>query len=201
MRTGNVLDDCEAKAAALSLTRKPIVDAVEFFENAFLFTRRNAGAIVVHLKRHAELARSLGVPETLVAENGVIVEVDADGMRAVDRLTTGRVHRRAGTAIDDGTLRQRTAMARQGLVVVAFARTHDGRVTAPAEVLARGIAADAEPLVDEARRSVARTLDALEPGRSVGELLDAGTRAARRVFEDALGWRPVVEGVVTQLGR
>lgn len=155
----------------------------------------------VHMKRHAELARSLGVRETLVAEDGVVAELDDAGMHAVDRIATGRVHRRAGTALDDATLRQRTAMARQGLVVVSLVRTHDGRVIAPAEVLARGLAADTNALVLEAQRRVGRALAALDSGRSVGELLDTGTRAARRVFEDGLGWRPVIEGIVTQLGR
>jgi ribonuclease J len=154
----------------------------------------------VHLKRHAELARSLGVHESVVADDGAVVEVDAHGTRVVDRIVTGRVHRRAGVALDDATLRQRTAMARQGLVVVSLVRARDGRLVTPVEVLARGLAPDTDALVGEARRQVGRALAAVDPGGSVGELLDAGTRTARRVFEGGLGWRPVIETIVTQIG-
>ena len=72
-----------------------------------------------HLRRHAELAwharRSLTV---CTLENGDVGELDASGVRAVERVHSGRVHVFAQRAIPAQVLRERSGLASHGVAHV-----------------------------------------------------------------------------------
>jgi ribonuclease J len=154
----------------------------------------------LHLSRHAALARSLGVPEALVVDNGKLVEVGSAGMRVVDEIPMARVHIQHGGEITPDVLRDRARMAEGGLVVVSLTLGSDGRLAAPPDVSTRGVVDDLEiadlQILQTTQRSVARALGE-QRGRSDDETVELATlRAVRRVFRDALGWRPVVHTVI-----
>jgi ribonuclease J len=154
----------------------------------------------VHLSRHAALARSLGVPETLIVENGKLVEIGTTGMRVVDEIAMRRVHIQQGGEISVDVLKDRARMAESGVVVVSLTLGHDGRLIAPPDITTRGVVDDIEiadlQLVPATQRGVARALGE-QRGRSDDETVELATlRAVRRVFRDALGWRPVVHTVI-----
>jgi ribonuclease J len=154
----------------------------------------------VHLQRHAALARSLGVQEVLAVENGAVVELDPLGMRIASQTLVGRVHIQHGGEITFEVLRERTRMAEGGLVLVMIALEPDGRLALPPEIVARGVVDDLDlsdlSLLQQAQLGVTRALAALERSADVETIELAAARAARRVFRDALGWRPVVHAQV-----
>ena len=156
----------------------------------------------VHLQRHAALARSMGVPETLVVENGAVVELDARGMWVSGDVETGRVHVQHGNAITGDVLRDRLRMAEGGLVIVVVALDAQNRLARPPDVIARGVTDDLDlselGLVEEAQFGVARAINGLERDADTETVQLTAARAARRVFRDALGFRPVVHTVVHQ---
>jgi ribonuclease J len=155
---------------------------------------------LVHLRRHEALARSLGVSETLVVENGAVVEVDPAGMRVAAEIETGRVFIQHGNEVSADVLRERGRMAETGIVVVVLSLDRDNRLRQPPEVIARGVADEVDlddlGVLDESRAAVARALKTIEPrgGDETVEL--SAARASRRVFRNALGFRPVVHTVV-----
>lgn len=154
----------------------------------------------VHLARHAALARELGVPETLVVENGTLVEIDALSMRSVSQLEVGRVHIQHGGEITSDVLRARAHIAESGVVLVVLDFDRAGRLMQTPEVVARGVVDDLDlselGLLEDVQLSVARSVNALEVAADIATIELTATRAARRVFRDALGWRPVVHTVV-----
>jgi ribonuclease J len=154
----------------------------------------------VHLQRHAALARSLGVQEVLAVENGAVVELDPLGMRIVDQTQVGRVHIQHGGEITFEVLRERARMAEGGLVLVMITLALDGRLASAPEIVARGVVDDLDlsdlSLLQQAQLGVTRALNALERSADVETIELAAVRAARRVFRDALGWRPVVHAQV-----
>jgi len=152
-----------------------------------------------HLQRHAELARSLGVEDTLVVENGTLVELDASTMRIAGRIPTGRVHRQWQLALGDEALRERRDLARRGLVVVALTLGKNGDLVAAPELSTRGLDTPDPGTLAEARRRVRRAVGSVDRGADTAKLLEAASLAARRAFEDALGWRPWTEAVATRL--
>jgi ribonuclease J len=147
-----------------------------------------------HLLRHAELGRSLGVPETVVVENGSVVEFDGSHAGKVDQIKSGRVSVAiGGEALSTENLQRRQELGRGGIATVALALAH-GRLAGPPVVFTRGV-----PLVDgdaHALRSLAleaaRAVEQFREGRGL-ELPEHVRRCVRRKLEDLSGTRPVVD--------
>src|SRR6478609_2335639 len=75
-----------------------------------------------HLLRHAELGRSLGVPETIVVENGSVVGFDGERVTKVDHVRSGRIPVAiGGEVLSSENLHRRQELARMGIVTVALA--------------------------------------------------------------------------------
>jgi len=109
-----------------------------------------------HLHAHAELARSVGVPDenVFILENGRCLEVTEDGVTLGEHVTSG-IRYVDGLAVGDLghlVLRDRQLLSSDGLVtVVVVVDTQDGSVVGETEVLARGLvlgADTADALVD-----------------------------------------------------
>jgi ribonuclease J len=114
------------------------------------------------LARHAELAQSMGVlPErTVVAEDGDIIEVTADGaIEIVDHAPCGNVYVDGAGVGDVGqvVLRDRRALSSDGvLVVVLTVDAETGDLLARPDIISRGFVyeRDSEPLLEAARARV-----------------------------------------------
>ena len=156
-----------------------------------------------HRQRHLALARSLGVQNTLMVDNGQVVEIDPQAMRIADEVVTGRVHIQHGDEIAEDVLHERVQMSEGGIVVVVIYLGHGSDVARMPEVIARGVTDEVElaelALPAQASRAVLRALRALEPGASEESVQLAAQRAVRRVFRDALGWRPLVHTTVQRM--
>lgn len=148
-----------------------------------------------HLIKHAELARTIGVSDALVVENGNAVELGSEGLRAGGSVPAGKVAiAEGGEPIGPDTLRRRADLGRSGVATISVALDRAGFVAAGPHVTTRGI-----PGVDEdadALRSVARVVArALVRARNLrpADVVEQVRRAARRELFELCGCRPVVE--------
>ena len=80
-----------------------------------------------HLTRHAELAREAGVNTAVVAENGERVELEDGTLTKQARVHVPRIHRYATREIAHAVLKQRMALAAEGIAVIFLAVTTAGR--------------------------------------------------------------------------
>jgi ribonuclease J len=143
-----------------------------------------------HLTRHAALAREMGVPSVAVVENGRIVEVTEDRVLPGETFGAGRVHVWAGREVSASILRERAALAQEGVAFCFVSMRRDAvrvvletRGVLDGDELPRTIA-DAEAAV---RRSL---LDA--PRHATDEELSEYARlAVRRTFKELRGIKPV----------
>jgi ribonuclease J len=155
----------------------------------------------LHLRHHAELARECGVKDTLVAENGSLIELGEQGLRVVAQVPVGRVYRERGVSVSDRVLRDRKVLAQSGVAIVTAIVADDGRPVAPCELLTRGVLSDDEEadLLDAACDEVT---DALANARWVedrpdlDELEDVAARALRRFLLKRTGRRPLCCAIV-----
>jgi ribonuclease J len=121
-----------------------------------------------HLKQHANLAMEIGIPEENIAvvENGRIIEFSNGEMEIGERVPGGYVFVDGSRVGDIGpsVVRERNALARDGVVVVSLALDAGGRLLDEPEILTRGFVYkhDADELMEELAGQI---IDAVEQGR------------------------------------
>ena len=116
------------------------------------------------LAAHAQLARDAGVPEDsiVMAENGSVVELDANGARIVDRVTAGVtfVDGLGVGDVRDVALRDRRHLSEDGVLILVATLSSTEGTSAEPELIARGFG-EGDELLDELREEAARVLDEL----------------------------------------
>lgn len=159
-----------------------------------------------HLAAHRELAIATGVPTANVAavDNGMVVEIDEDGMRVVaQRVPAGYVYV-DGLSLEDATdvvFRDRRQLAEDGLIIVHLAvERSTGAVVAGPELISRGFIEDGRTSVlEEAQVRVRETIEHLAP--------DAGWTVWQSAVHDTLSRflfkrtrrRPLILPMVTEI--
>jgi len=114
------------------------------------------------IRLHSELAEAVGIPRERIfrGDNGLPLEIDADGARFADRVPAGM------TFVDgidlgdptDSALRDRAALSADGIVfVVATVSADEGDSLADPEVILRGV-----PLAEEEDAFLAAAIEAIE---------------------------------------
>ena len=96
-----------------------------------------------HLKAHAELAQSLGMPaeNTFILDDGDVLEITPEYAEVVDRVTAGPVFVDGRRVWDNmtGVMRDRRLLSKDGIVVLVI--TQDGRtgeLARPPEMVSSG---------------------------------------------------------------
>lgn len=151
-----------------------------------------AHGTIHHLTRHAALARELGVPNVSVVENGQVVEVTTDGLALGDKLVPGRVHVAFGREIPPPVLRDRAAIAQEG-VAVAFLTVDRAGALVDLFVKTRGVI-DEEAESAELADVVANVRRAIADARADAEdatLAEHARLAIRRAFAKSRGIKPI----------
>ncbi len=113
------------------------------------------------LKRHAYLAKQVGIPEEniLVVENGEVVELVAGKLRKGERIPGGYVFVDGQSIgdIDHDVMREREKLARSGIFLIDLnVDKYSGRLLGEPEILTRGFLSpdDAEELLPEVRHRI-----------------------------------------------
>ncbi len=148
-----------------------------------------------HLRRHAELARDMGVADVHVAENGDVVALGRDApLETVGRVASGRVAAASGSVIAEEVLRERKQLGRSGVVAVSVA-LHGGRLSSSPEVRAYGVVAplDKDALHD-ATKAATRAAEAqlAAPRLDPAAFEEAVRVAVRRAVDAHTAGRPIV---------
>jgi len=160
------------------------------------------------LQLHARLAEEAGVPGDRIfqTDNGVPLEIDADGARLGNREHSGVVYV-DGLGIGDVAdvaLRDRRTLSADGiLIVVATVSESDGSSLAAPEIVARGVPflGDEDPLLDELREAVEDVLDrgALQRVTEVSTLETMIHDALGAFVYDRMRRRPMVLPVIVEV--
>ena len=127
-----------------------------------------------HLKKHAELAKAMSIPESniVIGENGNVIETDGERFRITSNVTAGKVFVDGIGVGDVGSivLRDRKHLAQDGLIIVVAALdTKTGKVVAGPDIVSRGFVyvRESEDMIGRAR-TIAK--------ESIQKCLDANTR-------------------------
>ena len=160
----------------------------------------------LHLHHHAALARSKGVSEVVVLENGDVGELsdDTNLRRVLESVPWGKIATWDGEAIPERVLADREAIGRSGIAFVTVLVSGRGRPVAPASVATRGV-------VDEANRSDVLRDTARDVTKALHDqpwsmerpsdeaVADLVRQVARRSLERAVGKKPVTVAQVVRV--
>jgi ribonuclease J len=153
-----------------------------------------------HLVRHGELARELGVPSVCVVENGDVVGL-RDGVASNDgRVKVGRVHTWATRDLPASVIKDRIALAQEGIVLAVVPIDARGALAGKIALASRGVideTLDAR-LLEDARSEARQALGAALAGQSArvhpddAQLAEVVRLAVRRSLARTLGFKPMV---------
>jgi ribonuclease J len=158
-----------------------------------------------HLRAHAELAVSTGVPRdnVVLAEDGVVVDLVDGRARIVGSVPAGYVYV-DGLAVGDvgeESLKDRRILGGEGFVtVVVVVDSVTGKVAGGPEILARGFSEDAaafedvRPLIEDVLAGAAR-----EGVSDVHQLQQLVRRAVGKWVSDTYRRRPMIIPVVVEV--
>lgn len=118
-----------------------------------------------HLKKHAQLALEMGIPESniIIGEIGNVIETDGVDMKIVSRVPAGRIFVDGLGVGDVGSivLRDRKHLAQDGLIIVVIAIDRVSNIIASGpDIISRGFVyvRESEELIDEAKQVLNLTL-------------------------------------------
>ncbi|HEY6414010.1 MAG TPA: ribonuclease J [Edaphobacter sp.] len=160
-----------------------------------------------HLKRHVELAGSMGVVEkTILLEDGDVLELDRNSATKTGKVTVGRICIDSGGAasdvVEDLVIRDRKHLSEDGIVLPIIAiNKRTGKLENAPEIVMRGLAIDDPELIAEARQVVQRTLD----GSSGEEKADYGVikekirTDLKRYIQKSTSRRPLIMPVILEI--
>jgi len=159
-----------------------------------------------HMVANAKLGYIMGIPKdhVLVCEDGDVLELSDDGLKAVGRVPAGYLYVDGIVGdVGQGVLRDRRVLAEEGVVVVVVTVDLETRkvINGP-EIITRGwvYAPEAEDLLDEACDRVAAVVEAsLAAGVKDVESLERDVRkAAGKFVSERTKRRPMIVPVVME---
>jgi ribonuclease J len=160
-----------------------------------------------HLKRHVELAASMGVVEkTILLEDGDVLELDKNSATKSGKVTVGRVCIDSGGAsndvVGDLVIRDRKHLSEDGIVLPIIAiNKRTGLLENAPEIVMRGMAVAEEGLIPEARQIVQRTLDNSSPEEKAdyGVIKEKIRNDLKRFIQKSTSRRPLIMPVILEI--
>jgi ribonuclease J len=164
-----------------------------------------------HLKRHANTAKDMGIPEEniFVLENGDRLEFDTDGeARRLDPIERAGMFLVDGGGVADTSLeimRERQQLAEEGMfIVIARINAVSGALLGPPDVISRGFVdtqAQGDGLVDESIEVVTRTLERTARSRITdwGELKQAVRKDLASFLSERTRKRPIILPLIVEV--
>jgi ribonuclease J len=159
-----------------------------------------------HLQAHLRLAGQMGVPSTVLIENGQVLELAPGDPRVIDEVPVGRmvmVESEGLVEADDDIFRTRRRLMNHGTIVCGLVLDADGSILAEPQLSALG-AVEIErfgELRAEIADSIVEAVETLsdDAARHDERVREAARAAVRQALDLPRHRRPIVEVQVTRL--
>ena len=120
----------------------------------------------LHLRVHAEFARSIGVKQVMVAHNGDMIALGPDAPAHLPQIPHGKLYQDGDLILSESEhcFRQRHRLAAAGIISIAFALTAKGELPGTPDVTMFGLpqkARDNRKMDEVVDRALFETLDSM----------------------------------------
>lgn len=157
-------------------------------------------------RAQAALAEACQVPQTLIPEDGAVIQLAPGPAAIVDHVPVGRIARDGHRLVrlDDAIMRQRHRLTHNGALTATLVMAPSGAMLADPQIVAFGLyEADAnDPALREIGRDIRDAVEDLPRARRRDDeaVRAAATQAARRRMRTDLGKKPLMEIKVLRIG-
>lgn len=160
-----------------------------------------------HLAEHANLAKDIGIAETVTPRNGDMVRLAPGPAAIIDEVPSGRLYVDGGRLVTEQgeALHERRHASTNGVLVVSFAMDKRGKIVSDIDVRSIGLPGDDEkPLgdaLDALAERVEQTVSKLKGEALHDEMVieQAVGRALKKASQQFWDRRPIVETVILRL--
>ncbi len=160
-----------------------------------------------HLMEHANLARDMGVPETVTPRNGDLVRLAPGPAQIIDEVPSGRLYVDGGMLVTEAgeAIRERRHASSNGVLVVSFVLDKGGRIVSDIDVRGIGLPGDEGTPLGDALDGLAERVEDVVRGLKGEALQDelvveqAVARALKKASQQIWDRRPIVETIVLRL--
>jgi len=160
-----------------------------------------------HLAEHANLAKDMGVPETVTPRNGDMVRLAPGPAAIIDEVPSGRLYVDGGRLVTEQgeALHERRHASTNGVLIVSFAMDKRGKIVSDIDVRAIGLPGDEEaPLgdaLDDLAERVEQTVLKLKGPALEDEMVieQAISRVLKKASQQIWDRRPIVETIILRL--
>jgi ribonuclease J len=148
-----------------------------------------------HLAEHARFAKTQGVPQGIVQQNGQVVRLAPNGPKIIGHEKVGRLILDGDVilAADGSTMNERRKISANGVISVAFAMNDKDRLVGDVQIGLEGIPVeeDRAAFVEEACDAAAAAARKAKGGED--KLREAVRLAVRRCATEWTGKKPVID--------
>jgi ribonuclease J len=157
-----------------------------------------------HLVEHVAFAKSLQIPETVLAPNGSLVQLAPGRAAVVDEVPSGRLYLTGNRLVPetDEALRERRRIAYSGLVSATLVFGAAGKLALSPRVMLHGIPGREREEIAADLAEIAEEVVRRERGRAWGDdafIAEMTRRALRKALHERIGIRPQVRVDVVRL--
>jgi ribonuclease J len=157
-----------------------------------------------HLTQHARIAQQMGVPvdNTMVVENGYVLEFDGESGRIGERIPGGYVYVDGSGVGDIGpvVMRDREILAGSGFVVAVIKLDKKtGQAAGRPEIISRGFVylKESAELIEQAEDKILKVIE--QSGKGQADISDKVRDELSKLFYDETKRRPMVFPVIVEV--
>lgn len=159
------------------------------------------------LIEHANLAKDIGISETVTPRNGDMVRLAPGPAAIIDEVPNGRLYVDGGMLVTEQgeALKERRHASTSGVLIVAFCLDKRGRIVSDIDIRSVGLPGDLQkPLgdvLDDLAERVENVVASLKGEALEDELVieQAVARTLKKASQQIWDRRPIVETVVLRL--
>src|SRR3989344_5502185 len=159
------------------------------------------------LLEHANLAKDIGVKETVTPRNGDMVRLAPGPAKIIDEVPNGRLYVDGGMLVTEQgeALKERRHASTNGVLIVSFALDKRGRISSDIDIRSVGLPGDtATPLgdaLDNLAERVEQVIKSLKGDALDDEMVieQAVARVLKKASQQIWDRRPIVETVVLRV--
>ncbi len=159
------------------------------------------------LLEHANLAKDIGISETVTPRNGDMVRLAPGPAAIIDEVPNGRLYVDGGMLVTEQgeALKERRHASTNGVLIVAFCLDKRGRIVSDIDIRSVGLPGDIDtPLgdaLDDLAERVENVVSSLKGEALEDELVieQAVARTLKKASQQIWDRRPIVETVVLRL--